>query len=153
MKSKLGIILLWVLVFLLGGIAGAISQFLYHEHLQATAPPAPPKPFDPVEGMARALNLDATQKDSVKEIITEFRKQWHELNMEFAPQYKAINERYRPQFDAVNTIYRPRFEAIRNESDEKIKKVLNPQQRAKFEAFLKKFYAQQAATPQMPAGK
>ena len=45
MKSKFGIALLWVLVFLLGGVAGAVSHFLYQEHAKpATNAKIPPKP-------------------------------------------------------------------------------------------------------------
>ena len=153
MKSKLGIILLWVLVFLLGGMAGAICQYLYHEHLQANAPVIPPRMMDPVEGLARALKMDADQKEKMRVIFGEFRKKWHELDTEFRPQFESINQQYRPQFEEINKQYKPRFDAIRMESDEKLKKILRPEQRTKFEDMLRKVYGPPPRTPNFPSGK
>jgi len=153
MKSKLGIILLWILIFLLGGVAGAIGQYLYQKHLQASMPAVLPKPMDPIDGLARALKMDAKQKTELTGIIGEFRKKWYELNQEFKPQWDAINKQYRPQFEEVNKQYHPRFEAIRNASDEKIKKILRPDQRTKFEEMLRKFYAPPPGMPKTPSPK
>lgn len=153
MKSKLGIVALWILVFLLGGFAGAIGQYLYNKHLKANLLVVPPKPMDPIESLARALKMDAGQKTELTTIIGEFRKKWYELNQEFKPQWDAINKQYRPQFEEVNKQYHPRFEAIRNTSDEKIKKILRPDQRAKFEEMLKKFYTPPPGMPKPPSPK
>jgi uncharacterized membrane protein len=151
MKSKLGMVSLWVLVFLLGGVAGAISQYIYSKHLQKPMEGMPPKPMDPVEGMSRALKLDGKQKESVRTILNQTGQKFFELNKEFKPQYEAINKQYRPQFEKINKRYRERFEAIRNQSDEKIKKVLNADQRKQFEEFLKKFYAPPPGKKKPPA--
>jgi Spy/CpxP family protein refolding chaperone len=127
MKSKLSVILLWILVFLLGGVSGAVSHYLYREHLKALTPGASPKPKDIVEGMALELKLDAQQKESLKAIMDQTRQRVHALNQQFRPQYEAVNKQYKPQ-----------FEAIRNETDDKIRQILRADQRMRFEEFLKK---------------
>ena len=120
MKSKVGIALLWVLVFLLGGVAGAVSYRLYWMYSRPAAPRmVPPKPADIIDGMARELKLDGRQKESLKAI---FSQSLH--------RYRALGEEYKPQ-----------WEAIRNETDEQIKQMLRPDQRAQYEAFLQKVYS------------
>jgi uncharacterized membrane protein len=111
MKSRLSIALLWILVFLMGGIAGAVSHYLYWEHFK--------KPPDIVEGMARELKLDALQKESLETIFEQSRKRYWALAQQFRPQY----------------------ETIRNETDEQIKNILRADQRKRFEEFLKKVYS------------
>ena len=147
MKSKLAVALLWILVFLLGGVAGAVSHYLYWTHLRPFAPAGPPTLDDIVNGMGRELKLDSKQKESLKAIFEKSFQQYFELNKKFGPQYEALNKQYLPQFEEINRQYRPEWEAIRNETDEKIKQILRPDQRAKYEDFLKKVYAP------MPSGR
>ncbi len=130
MRSKLGIASLWVVVFLLGGVAGAVSHSLYREHFKAAAAaPTMPKPGEIVERMAREFNLDTQQKESLKNIFAESRQ-----------RYRALGQEYRPQ-----------WEAIRNETDEQIKQMLRPDQRTKYEEFLKKVNAMRLRPGQRPA--
>jgi Spy/CpxP family protein refolding chaperone len=120
MKSKLGIALSWVFVFLLGAVAGAVGYNLYQKQLKpVTAATATPKPGTILDWMANELQLDAQQKQSLKSIFDQSRLRYRELGQR----------------------YRPRWEAIRKETDEQIKHILRPEQRAKFEEFLKKAYA------------
>ena len=120
MKSKLSAALLWVAVFLMGGIAGAVSYYLYQAHVKAAiVPGAPAAPQDILDGMARELNLDAQQKETLKNIFEESRKRYFDLALQF----------------------RPHYEKIRNETDDKIKSMLRDDQRARFEEFLRKVYA------------
>jgi hypothetical protein len=153
MKSKFGIALLWILVFLLGGVSGAVCHYLYREHLRAFKPGASFKPPDIVDGMARVLKMDAPQKESLKAIFSESRQRYQALNQEFRPQYEALNQQYRPQYEALNKQFRPRFDAIRKETEEKIKGILRTDQRAKYEAFLKKVYAAPPGPPRPPSPK
>jgi len=130
MRSNLSVASLWVVVFLLGGIAGAVSHSLYKEHFTAAASaPAMPKPGEIVERMAREFNLDAQQKESLKNIFAQSRH-----------RYRALGQEYRPQ-----------WEAIRNETDEQIKQMLRSDQRAKYEEFLKKVNATRLKPGQRPA--
>jgi hypothetical protein len=105
--------MVWLLVFLLGGIAGAVSYNLYRQHTR-------PKPEDFINKLAKDLKkdlkLDAQQTESLKAIFNENFKRKQTLIQEF----------------------RPRFDVIRNETDEKIKSILRPDQKLLFEERLKK---------------
>ena len=117
MKPKSGIVLLWILVFLLGGVAGAVGLHLYREYVKpAPARVGPPKTADIVNGMTRELKLDDQQKELLKGIF--------ERSIQ---RYRALGRQYKPQ-----------WEQIRNETDEEIKQILKPDQRAKYEVFLNK---------------
>jgi uncharacterized membrane protein len=75
MKSKLGMTLLWILVFLLGGIAGAISYHLYQAQAQTEASAKSKLTAQEIiEGMTKGLNLDAQQQEALKNIFDETRK-------------------------------------------------------------------------------
>jgi len=121
MKSRLNIALLGILVFLLGGVAGAASYYLYCEHLR-TAVSTIPTIEDVVDGMAQELQLDAQQKESVKIIISEIRNRYRSLSLEF----------------------RPRWEELRKESDDRINALLRDDQKPRFEKFLERY---KSATP------
>ncbi len=137
MKSKLSVALIWILVFVLGGVSGAVGHYLYSVHVKAATPTGQQRFKEIVDGMARELNLDAQQKESLKAIFAQTRQQVRSLNQEYKPQYEALNKQYKP-----------RFEAIRDESDEKIRKILRDDQRPRFEAFLKKVHSTPPLQPQ-----
>jgi len=118
MRSKLGVVLLWILIFLLGGIAGAVSHYLYCDHLKATSPASPARKSSDeiINEMALFLRLDASQKESLKTIFDESRMRYRELNQQYQPQYKAI----------------------RNETNERIKGMLREDQKSRFEEWIKR---------------
>lgn len=131
MKSKLGISLLWVLVFVLGGIAGAVSYYLYHKHVEKpTTTQFNAKDF--IDGLTRELKLDVHQRESLKTIFEQTRN-----------KFRALNQQYGPQYDVLNHQYRPRYESIRNESDDKIRSILRPDQKARYEEMLRKVKARE----------
>jgi hypothetical protein len=120
MKSKWGIALSWILVFLLGAVAGSVSHSIYQERIKPTiATATPPKRESIVNRMAREFNLDEQQQDSLKSIFAQS-----------IQRYRMLGQQYRPQ-----------WETIRKETDDQIKKILRPDQRSKYEEFLKKAYA------------
>lgn len=129
MKSKLGVILLGILVFLLGGIAGAVSRYLYCERVKASVPKTIPRVEDVVERMAGILKLDAQQKIEVKVIIGESRNRYRELSRQFRPQYEKIVQ----------------------ESDNRIRALLRDNQKPLFEEFIKKYKA--PAAPKSASAK
>jgi hypothetical protein len=131
MKSRLGVALLGVLIFLLGGVAGATSYYLYCEHPKASAPKTIPKVDDVVEWMARELKLDAQQKADVKVIITDIRGRYRALWQEF----------------------RPRYELLRKESDDRINSLLREDQKPLFEEFLKKLRSSAPSSSKPEAAK
>jgi hypothetical protein len=102
--------LLWVLVFLLGGLAGSAGYHFYQNQ-------KPKSKDDYIREMARDLKLDNQQTESLKAIFDE------SVN-----RYRALNQQFRPQ-----------WRAIRNETDDKIRSILRPDQKLLFEERLKKF--------------
>jgi len=119
MKSKLGVALLGIAIFLMGGIAGAITHYLYMEHLKPVNAPKIPTYQDIVDGMAKELMLDAQQKEALKRIFDKSRKRYFNLALE----------------------YRPYYEKIRIETEDQIKEILRPDQRMHYEEFLRKVYS------------
>jgi hypothetical protein len=116
MKSRLGVILLGLLVFFLGGVAGAASFYLYCERPKTSSPKANSKVDDVVDWMAREIKLDAKQKEGVKVVIIDVRGRYRALWQEF----------------------RPRYELLRKESDDRINALLREDQKPLFEEFLRK---------------
>ena len=87
MRSKLSIALLWILVFLLGGVAGAVSDYLYRgKKPLAAAPATPPKPQDIIDGIARELRLDNQQKESLKAIFDQSGQRYRAAQAEASPE-------------------------------------------------------------------
>ena len=143
MKSKLGIVLLWIVVFLLGGVAGAVSHYLYvRDQLKiAAVPKGPLKPGDIQKGLAEVLNLDDQQKESLKSIFAKSRT-----------QFRALNQEYKPKWEATRKSFDEQVMRVRKDFDEEVKKTLRPDQRTKFEEFLKKVYSQPPGNrPAQPA--
>ena len=117
MKSKASIVLLGIVIFLLGAIAGAVSHSLYQEYLKAAFFKASSQPVDIVGGLAKELELDAQQTESLRSIFDESIERSMALSQEIWPQYQ--------------TIYK--------ETEQKIKDILREDQRARYEEFLRKF--------------
>jgi hypothetical protein len=139
MKSKLGIALLGILVFLLGGIAGAVSHYLcVREQLKLAALAAereaarkrPPNPNAFLDRIATEFNLDSLQKESLRDILKQSRARQRQLGLQVKPS----------------------FDAIIKDTEEQIKKIMRPDQRAKYEAFLKDWYSKQSRSSQAQAG-
>jgi hypothetical protein len=132
MKSKVYVILLVILIFLLGGVAGFVGTNLYRDHMKQVALKAGRPRFDYVEALAKELKLDPEQKQSLRLIIDESRKRYKELGSEF----------------------KPKFELITNDSNQKITSILRDDQKTLFENFLTKIRQfQQKSRPQDNAKK
>jgi hypothetical protein len=127
MKSKTTIILLGILVFLLGGIAGAVSHSLYQEYLRAAFIKATSQSMDIVGGLAKELDLDAEQTASLRAIFDESRDRSIALSQEVWPRYQSIYK----------------------DTEQKIKSILRDDQRVRYEEFLKQF--QVPPPPESPA--
>ena len=128
MKSKASIVLLGILIFVLGGIAGAVLHSLYQEYLKVAFFKASSQPIDIVGDLAKELDLDAQQTESLKVIFEESRQRTIALSQKIWPQYQAIQKEAEPQ-----------YQAIYKETEQRIKDMLRDDQRARYEAFLKKF--------------
>lgn len=120
MKSRLGIALLWALIFVLGGISGWVGHCLYRNDKSAAQakPITKDQEFQKImDTMARELKLDTQQQKLLKDIFDESRM-----------KYRALSKQFRPQ-----------YEVIRNESDNKIRQMLRPEQKTRFEELLKPY--------------
>jgi uncharacterized membrane protein len=126
MKSKASVVLLGIVIFLLGAIAGAVSHSLYQEYLKAAFFKANSQPVDIVGGLAKELELDAQQTESLRSIFDESIERSMALSQEIWPQYQ--------------TIYK--------ETEQKIKDILREDQRARYEEFLRKFQVPPFPEPQ-----
>ncbi len=118
MKSKTGAAFMLIAIFLLGGVAGGVSRYIYQTHLK---PPRPSRQrftnrHEIVEEMAQGLMLDAGQKE----------------------QLRIIFQQSRERYDALSIQFRPQYEKIRAETNEAIRAILRPDQKQKFEDTLKR---------------
>jgi len=116
MKSKTTAALLLISIFLLGGVAGGMSHYIYRNHLRSNPQQRPriPGAHDIAEEMAQGLNLDAKQKEQLRAII--------QLSTE---RYRTLSRQFRPQ-----------YEKIRTEANDAIRAILRPEQREIFEETL-----------------
>ena len=87
-QSKVNVALLGILIFVLGGIAGAVSHSLYQEYVKRAFFKSAPPPPDIVGGMARELGLDAAQTNSLRRIFEDSRHRYMDLSKQFWPQYE-----------------------------------------------------------------
>jgi DNA anti-recombination protein RmuC len=127
MKSRLRMALLWSLIFVLGGISGWIGHCIYRNDKSAAQakPLTKDQEFQKIiNTMSRELKLDTQQQKLLKDIFDESRLNYRTLSKQFRPQY----------------------EAIRNASDDKIRKMLRPEQKTRFEELLKPYRPQKSAS-------
>ena len=102
MKSKASIVLLGILIFVLGAIAGAVLHSLYQDYLYAKFFKAnTPQSMDIVGGLAKELDLDEQQTESLKVIFEESRKRTVETSQKMWPKYQAIQKEAEPQYQAI----------------------------------------------------
>jgi len=117
MRSKTSATLMLVLTFVLGGIAGAISEHLFDTRFKSAAarPPGRFGPRDIVEDMSKDLKLNPEQKEKLKGIVQQSRERYRALSVQFRPQYNTI----------------------RNETNQEIRQILTDEQRSRFDAIVK----------------
>lgn len=117
MKSRTSASLLLLTTFGLGGIAGAISHYLY---VKQTAPAEQRRSYrppsrDPLDELAQGLKLDAGQKEKLRVIFRQSREKYRELWQQ----------------------NRPKEEAIRAETREAIRAILSEEQKVRFEEIIR----------------
>ncbi len=130
MRSKTSATLMLVLTFVLGGIAGAISDHLYQTRLKnvVARPPSRPGPHDIVEDMAKDLKLSSDQKEKLRTIVLQSRE-----------RYRALSVQFRPQYDV-----------IRNETNQQIRQILTDDQKTRFETIVKDIEERHKARERRP---
>ncbi|HEY2933544.1 MAG TPA: hypothetical protein VGK99_17525 [Acidobacteriota bacterium] len=103
-------------VFLLGGIAGAGSFYLWLGPKVRANPDQTSRSERRHPKLSEELGLSKEQDVRFKEIMTQSRQQYELIRKEVSP----------------------RFQAVKAETDKKIRSILNDEQKVKFEAFLKR---------------
>jgi len=128
MKSKTSAALLLILTFLLGGIVGAVSYSLYQHEVAAQNSRSR---RNPMRDLAKALNLDSQQEETLRQIMEKSRD-----------RYRALDQQMRRQYETTRQEMRPQYDAIRTESRQEIRQILREDQKARFEEFLKEMAKQ-----------
>lgn len=117
MKTKTSATLVLLLTFLLGGITGAAAFYLYARRTGAFIgrEGGRPSPHHLADELAKALALDASQKEKLEAMVAEGR------------------ERFRTLSDQV----RPQYEEIRRQTRERIRQVLREDQKPRLDEFFR----------------
>ena len=108
--------LLVVLVFALGIALGAVGTYVVTTRVLAARPQLNTVP-NRVALFTRDLDLNPDQQKQIQEILTQTRARYAEIHSQADPEY----------------------EKARHESREKIRQILTPEQRPKFEDMLRRF--------------
>ena len=108
--------LLVVLVFALGIALGAVGTYVVTTRVLAARPQLNTVP-NRVALFTRDLDLNPDQQKEIQEILTQTRARYAEIHSQADPEY----------------------EKARHESREKIRQILTPEQRPKFEDMLRRF--------------
>jgi len=116
--------LIVVSVFVIGFAAGALSLNLYQ---QLTSSSKPGGPRGGAEFMIKRMNeqvgLASDQQEQIKKILDETSEKYRELRKEMDPAIKN---------------FEPRFNAVREESRDRIRALLTPEQLPKYEKMVEK---------------
>ncbi len=117
MKSKTGAALILVVTFALGAVSGGLGYYVFQKRVAAVEDRRPRNAEHHLaDAMAAGLNMDAAQKEKLKEIIGSSRE-----------HYRALSKQFRPQ-----------YEAIRDQTRQEIREILREDQKAHFEEIITK---------------
>jgi len=101
--------------FLLGVALGAVGLFLYAWYGGHWRRPMEQRDF--VKYLSQELKLDNQQTSQLTQILNESRK----------------------KYDALHSQVRPQFEALRQDTDNQIRQILNPDQAREFDEVIRKW--------------
>ena len=116
-QSSRKAVLLVLLLFVLGIALGSVGTYLVTTRVQAARPVAT-LVHNPAHTMAmytRDLNLDADQQTQIQAILNDMRA-----------GYAALHEKLDPE-----------YESVRQQGRDRIRQILTPEQRPKFEDLLR----------------
>ncbi|HEY6264563.1 MAG TPA: hypothetical protein VIW93_07155 [Candidatus Acidoferrum sp.] len=120
----------WVgVVFLLGAALGGMLGYVFAHHTAMAAPAQmtdAQKRAQKVERLTQELNLTASQQQQLDAILTSVQG-----------EYKVIRQSTEPQIDQA-----------RQKGREQIRAILTPEQKPKFEEFLKRLDEERKKNPQ-----
>ena len=124
-KSQSKARLIVVSVFVIGFAAGALSLNLYQQLTSSDNKKNQPKGGTEVllKKMNEEVGLAADQQEQIKKILDETGDKYREIRREIDPVLKP---------------YEPRFNAVRQESRDRIRALLTPEQLPKYEKMVEK---------------
>jgi len=118
-----------VLVFALGIALGSVGTHLWDAHVRASQ-----RRPSIVQQLKDQLQLSPEQAKQVDAVLSDDRIKWHALNAqehaEWHPKYAALDTQRHAEWD-------PKYDQVRQQGRNRIRAFLTPDQRTKFEAFLK----------------
>ncbi len=123
----------FVIVFLLGFAAGALSLMLYARRFEPGRPAGWAGKFDReryVKQLTEAVGLQAGQMGELNRVLDQTRE----------------------EFVALRTRLQPQFEEVRKRARERIRGILTAEQQPRFEAFVQRWDEERRAQEQAAAG-
>jgi len=99
-KNKWQIRLAVLLIFGIGFVAGALTMNVYRARHMASAPATHRGRF---ERMIEQLNLTAEQREQVKAILDDARTQLSDMHKESEPRFRAVREQTQERLRSVLT--------------------------------------------------
>jgi hypothetical protein len=119
-----------VVVFVLGIALGGVGTHEWDGRVIAS----PQRP-DIEKQLRGDLQLSPDQATKVDAIISEVHSKWHALDLqrraEWDPKYAPLNKESHAEWD-------PKYDQVRQQGRDNIRAILTPEQKIKFEAFLKR---------------
>jgi hypothetical protein len=139
-RSKLSALLSLVLVFLSGGVLGAVAYRLYSASpvipgAPSNTPPPRKSPEDfrrdYVANLTKDVKLDADQVQRLNAILDQTGDEFKKLNEKNKPERDALNA----QRQAFEDKWRPEREVIHNHQVDQINSILREDQKPLYAAF------------------
>jgi Spy/CpxP family protein refolding chaperone len=122
---------LLVILFVLGIALGAVGEHLWNAHLMDKR-----RHPGPVTELKEQLGLSPEQTKKFDAIIADERGKFDNLRAqertEWEPKHAALEVQEHAEWD-------PKWDQVRQQGRDQIRAILTPEQRAKFDAFVKKF--------------
>lgn len=123
-KTRSEAAVLVLIVFLLGAVAGATANHLWGERVWGKQlPPAPPSREQIVDKMTKELTLTPDQAKQFGDIVDDTRAKIHAEYAAADAQHEQLRQAGRDRIRAILTPdQRPKFDAIMQKLDEERKK-------------------------------
>jgi hypothetical protein len=126
-------VLLVVILFVLGIALGAVGEHLWNAHVIAAQHRRPP---GPAQQLKDELGLTADQAKQFDAIIADeggkFANLRAEERSEWEPKHATLEVQEHAEWD-------PKWDQVRQQGRDQIRAILTPDQRTKFDVFVKKF--------------
>ena len=113
-----------LVVFLLGALLGGLGNHLWGERVWGRQnPPGPPSKTQIISDLTQQLELTPDQQKQLTGIVDDTRAQWRTLYSTIEPQHEQIRQQSRDRIRAILTPeQKPKFEDFVHRLDEQRKK-------------------------------